>query len=83
MTNEMKLLRAFIDASGFDVEEIRLKIKPDDLVCDGFTETMYNTAGTVDGYYLGIDIHEYKVTKKPIKPKGNQFSEGDSNEYNQ
>jgi len=49
MTNEMKLLRAFIEASGFDVEEVRLSplgLRGDELI------------------HVNKVIN-YKVTKKP------------------
>lgn len=52
MTNEIKLLRAFIEASGFDVEEV-FDTKPDQRMIDA------GWAATPDSY---------KVTKKEPEP---------------
>ena len=52
MTNEIKLLRAFIEASGFEVEEITKEEKP--------KETISNIRS-----YKGFEtVTSYKVTKK-------------------
>jgi len=60
MTNEMKLLRAFIEASGFDITETLDRI-----------ETL-SECGQLLTVETGID---YKVTKKPNKDTGTFFDE--------
>ena len=56
MTNEIKLLRAFIEASGFDVEEERIPL-------NDFAVSNWNNSGRIgDRPTATID---YKVTKKP------------------
>ena len=53
MTNEMKLLRAFIEASGFDIEEV-----------DTNKATLIEAARGIPAY---IEIsYDYKVTKKIV-----------------
>ena len=74
MTNEMRLLRAFIEASGFEVEEefilhIACKCRPNSAVmggdrdCDICCGTGHN----------GTDF-DYKVTKKKIQMGGRESS---------
>lgn len=65
MTNEMKLLMAFIEASGFDVESIQDR------------KEMYNIADCIDGEPKEnalpasiIMTTEYKVTKKGVDTVG-------------
>ena len=60
MTDEMKLLRAFIEASGFDVETIR-SLGPKTT----FTGQQY-TLPDGDGLCRQVIGSDYKVTKKPV-----------------
>lgn len=69
MTNTEKKLDALIDALGFDVEEVRLKIKPEHLPLNGFGHHLYDTSGTVNGYYLSTHVVDYKLTKRNFNSK--------------
>ena len=60
MTDEMKLLRAFIEASGFDVETIR-SLGPKTT----FTGQQY-TLPDNDGLCRQVIGGDYKVTKKRV-----------------
>ena len=71
MSNTEKKLDALIDALGFDVEEVRLKIKPEHLPLNGFGDHLYDTSGTVNGYYLSTHVVDYKLTKR-IEPSPEQ-----------
>lgn len=57
MTNTDKLLRAFIEASGYEIEEIE---SVDSIPCNG-------------GFRAGGDIIDYKVTKKSITKERRKF----------
>jgi len=61
MTNEMKLLRAFIEASGFDVEDVVTVTKPKFNAMKALYTDRYNQQGP-------ITTIDYKVTKKNTVP---------------
>ena len=52
MTNEMKLLRAFIEASGYEIEEVK-------------TNESVRVIGVPDINETVIATIDYKLTKKP------------------
>jgi hypothetical protein len=73
MTNEMKLLRSFIEASGFEVEEVfdkvSCKCKPNALALGGDRDC-------IECFGIGYDLvtDDYKVTKKLSIPAGGRGS---------
>jgi len=57
MTNEMKLLRAFIEASGFDIKEVEeeyIEREPSGFLVNKYMETGYKVTKKIvfTGYYL-------------------------------
>jgi len=61
MTDEMKLLRAFIEASGFDITETTIEV---DWIPAADLNGIPNFHGKVIGTTTVID---YKVTKKVVR----------------